>query len=140
MPMTGKRTLSWLGAATATLALGAAAAWLLWPDRQRITAQSYARLRPGMTRAAVEDLLGGPGRSRQDFSAWLDNRSPTIGAGTDLLNEHRHQPGIAYWYQDSGVIVLRFDAEGRVADQQFLQVRVSTARQRLRRLLERIGW
>jgi hypothetical protein len=93
-----------------------------------------------MTRAEVQNLLGGPGRTRQDFSRWLDNRSPAAGYGPDLLNEHRNQPGIEYWYQDTGVIILRFDADDRLADQQFLQVRVSTARQKVIRFLERTGW
>jgi hypothetical protein len=140
MHMTVKRKLRWLGAATGTLVLCAVAAWLLWPDGHRITAESYERLRPGMTRAEAQDLLGGPGSTRQDFSLWLNNRSPTTGYGTDLLNEHRNQPGIEYWYQDSGIIILRFDSEDRVADQQFLQVRVSTSRQSVNRLFERLGW
>ena len=138
--MTRKRKLKWLGTATATLVLGAATAWFLWPAGQPISAETYERLRPGMTRTEVEDLLGGPGRTRQDFSCWLNNRSPTTGCGTDLLNEHRNQPGIEYWYQDGGIIILQFDADDRVADQQFLEVRVSTSRQRAIRLLERIGW
>jgi hypothetical protein len=70
----------------------------------------------------------------------MDNRSPVMGPGVDLLNEHQNQPGIEYWYQDSGVIILRFDSDDRVADKQFLQIRVSSARQRVVRLWERIGW
>jgi hypothetical protein len=93
-----------------------------------------------MTRTDAEQFLGRPGRTGQDFVAWLDNRTPVMAAGTDLLNEHSGLPGIEYWYSDAGVIILRFDAEGRVADKQFLQIRVSTARQRVNRLLERFGW
>jgi hypothetical protein len=135
-----RRKRSWLSAAIATLVLCAAAAWFLWPTGHRITVETYERLRPGMTRGEVEDALGGPGGTRQDFSRWLNNRSPTTGSGTDLLNEHRDQPGIEYWYQDGGVIILRFDSDGRLADTQFLQMRVSTSRQRVIRLRERIGW
>ena len=113
---------------------------MLWPAHHRITAETYERLCPGMTRAEAEGLLGGPGGTRQEFRGWLNNRSPTIGSGTDLLNEHRNQPGIEYWYQDSGVIIVRFDSEDRVADKQFLRVSVSTSRQRVARLLERFGW
>jgi hypothetical protein len=137
MALKGKRT--WLAAAIATLVLCAAAAWLLWFDRRLITTETYGRLHPGMTRAEAEDLLGGPGRTRQDFSDWLNNRSPTTGPGTDLLNGHRNEPRIEYWYQDSGIIILRFDSDGRVADKQFLQMRVSTARQWVIRMRERLG-
>lgn len=70
----------------------------------------------------------------------MNNRSPMIGSGSDLLNKHRDQPGIEYWYQDSGVIVLRFASDNRVADKQFLQMRVSASRQRVIRLLESLGW
>jgi hypothetical protein len=134
-----RRKRTWLAATVATLVLCAAAAWFLWLDRPFITAETYEQLRPRMTRAEAEDLLGGPGRTGQDFSDWLNNRSPTTGSGTDLLNGHRNEPGIEYWYQDSGVIILRFDSDGRVADKQFLQMRVSTARQWVIRMRERLG-
>jgi hypothetical protein len=133
-----KRRLRWLVVVSVTLVLCGTSAWLLWPPRPRITAETYERLRPGMTGAEAEELLGGPGRSGQDFSDWLNNRSPTTGSGTDLLNSGL--PGIEYWYQDSGVIIVRFDSEGRVADKEFLKMRVSTLHQRLMRLRERIGW
>jgi hypothetical protein len=93
-----------------------------------------------MTRAEAEELLGGPGGTSEEFVRWLNNRSPTIGSGTDLLNEHSNLPGIEYWYEDSGVIIVQFDAEGRVADKQFLGMRVSTSHQRIVRLLEGVGW
>jgi hypothetical protein len=135
-----KRKLKWLGVATAILVLCAAATWFLWPNGRLITADTYARLDTGMALAEVEGLLGSPGGTRQDFSLWLNNRSPTLGSGTDLLNGQRSQPGIRYWYQDSGVIIVCFDPDGRLADKQFLQVRVSTLRQQVNRLLERVGW
>ena len=143
-----KRKLKWLGAAFASVVLCAAAAWFLWPTGhlasprgQHVTAETYERLRLGMTRDEVEDLLGGPGGTRQDFVNWNNNRSPTHGAGNDLLNEQRDLPGIEYWYQDSGVIILRFDSDKLVADKQFLnKMRVSTSRQRIVRLWERIRW
>jgi hypothetical protein len=136
-----KRKLKWLGAVIATLVLCAAAAWILWPAAgQPITLATYEQFRPGMTREEVDGVLGCPGRTRNDFSVWMDNRSPTAGFGNDLLNEHRDQPGIEYWFQDTGVIILRFDSDNRIADKQFLTMRVSTSRQRVIRLMERYGW
>ena len=135
-----KRKLKWLGAASATLALCAAAAWLLLPSGPPITVETYEWLRLGMTREEAQGVLGGPGGSRQDCVLWMDNRSPVNVAGSDLDNGQRGVPGIRYWYQDSGIIVLRFDADNRVMDKQFQRVRVSTSRQRVNRLLERIGW
>jgi hypothetical protein len=133
------RKRKWLAAALAALLLSAAT-WFLWPTSHTVTAEVYEQLHPGMARAEVEGLLGCRGGTRQDFSRWLNNRSPTVGAGSDLLNGQRNQPGIEYWYQDSGVIIVRFDADDRVADRQFLQVRESTASQVVRRWLGRFGW
>jgi hypothetical protein len=135
-----KRRLKWLAAASATLVLAAAVAWFLRPAGPPITAETYERLRPGMTRAEVEGVLGGPGRTRQDCVRWMDNRSPTTGLGSDLDNGQRTNPGIRYWYQDSGIIIVQFDADDRLMDKQFEGVRVSTVRQRVNRLLERFGW
>jgi hypothetical protein len=138
--MASKRKLKWLGAASAALALCAAAAWLLRPAGAPITVETYERLRLGMTREEVEGGLGGPGGTRQDCVLWMNNRSPVNVAGSDLNNGQRGVPGIRYWYQDSGIIILRFDADNRVMEKQFQQVRVSTSRQRVNRLLERLGW
>jgi hypothetical protein len=93
-----------------------------------------------MSRREAEDVLGGPGGTRQDFVLWLDNRSPVMGPGEDLLNERRDEPGIKYWYEDSGIVVVRFDSDDRVADTEFLTVRESTARQRYNRFREWLGW
>lgn len=135
-----RRKGKWLGAGIAVLALCATAAWLLWPAGTPITEETYRKLTPGMTRGEAEGLLGGRGGTRQDFVVWLDNRSPVGGPGEDLLNGRRAEPGVAYWYADTGVIILRFDAEDRVAGTQFLRVRESTVRQALRRLPARLGW
>ena len=138
--MTLKRRQKWLRAALVTLLLSCAAIWFLWPSSDSITVETYQRLRLGMSHSEVEAMLGGPGGTRQDFADWMDNRSPVEGLGVDLVNEHRDQPGIKYWYQDSGIIVLRFDSDKLVADKQFLGMRVSTVRQRFIRLGELIGW
>ncbi len=125
-----------LQAVSATLILCGTTAWLLWPAHQAITAETHERLCRGMARAEAEELLGG---THEDFVDWLNNRSPKIGSGNDLLNEQSNQPGIEYWYEDSGVILVRFDSEGRVADKQFLEMRVSTFQQRIARSQEGVG-
>jgi hypothetical protein len=140
-----KRKMTWLGAMIAILALCATAAWFLWPADHPITVERYERIRHGMSRDEVEVMLDGPGATGQDFSRWLNNRSPTIGSGSDLLNlqwvnGQWVQPRIKYWYQDSGIIIVRFDDDDRIADKQFLTMRVSTSRQMVIRFLERIGW
>jgi hypothetical protein len=138
--MAAKRKLIWLGAALAILLLCAAAVWFLWPAGPSITVETYERLRPGMSRSEVEGMLGGPGGTRQGFVLWMDNRTCFMGPGEDLLNENREQPGIKYWYHDTGIVVVRFDDDDCVAAKQFLSVPESSRRQRLRKLREWFGW
>ena len=88
------------------------------------------------SRECLEDLAG-PATS---LSRWLDNRSPKVGTGTDLLNEFSHLPGIKYWYSDNGVIIVRFDSGGQVADKELLGITVSTASQTLIRVGEWMEW
>ena len=136
--MKHKRSL--LAAAVAVVLACAAAAWALWLANRPTMAEAYERLRLRMPHDEVERMLGGSGRTSDEFVRWLDNRSPVIGTGTDLLNEYSHLPGIEYWYSDNGVIIVRFDSGGRVADKQLLGISVSTARQTIIRVREWMGW
>jgi hypothetical protein len=54
-----KRKLKWLAIVVAVLLLGFGAALLLWP-RDRITAESWQRVRIGMTEDEVVGILGSP--------------------------------------------------------------------------------
>ncbi|HVC99229.1 MAG TPA: hypothetical protein VND64_36530 [Pirellulales bacterium] len=138
--MGSKLKPKWVGAAIATLIMCAVAIWLPWLGGHRINMQIYGNLSVGMTHAQVEELLGDSGGTRDDFVVWLNNRSPVMGPGVDLVNEFRDQPGIRYWYQDSGIVVIRFDSDNRIADKLFLSVTESTLSQKLRRFFERYGW
>ena len=102
-------------------------------------AEAYGLIHPGINRQEVASLLGRPGKKRDEFSSWLNNRSVLFAAGNDLINGSRLQPDIEYWYQDSGILILSFEANGRVADKQLLRVDVSTWRQWVNRLIERLG-
>jgi hypothetical protein len=136
--MKSKRSL--LAVTVAVVLVCAAAAWCLWPANFPIMAEAYERLRIGMPHDEVESMLGGSGKTRDELVRWLDNRSPNVGTGTDLLNEHSHLAGIEYWYSDNGVIIVRFDSGGLVADKQLLGMTVSTARQKLIRVQEWMAW
>src|SRR5215467_633386 len=57
-----KRKLKWLAVVLAVLLLGFGTALLLWP-RDPITAESWKRIRVGMTVEEVERILGRPGES-----------------------------------------------------------------------------
>ncbi len=137
--MARKVRRSWAIIASVCLVPCVAVVWLLVWSTRPSPAWAYERIRPGATRAEVASLLGGPGKSREDFSRWLNNRNPRVAAGNDLVNKYRHLPGIEYWYEDSGITILRFGPDDRVADQQLLRVDVSTPRQWFNRLRERLG-
>jgi hypothetical protein len=126
--------------ALVTALLLCATAWLLAPSRSSITLETYQKVCRRMSRSEAEGVLGGTGGTRQDFVLWLDNRSPIYGPGKDLLNEHQNEPVTRYWYQDSGIVVVRFDSQDLVADKLFLSVRQSALRQKFNRLRERLPW
>jgi hypothetical protein len=72
------------------------AVWWFWP-RTLITAENFARLAPGMTRAEVEGILGGPAG---DYSSRADdvcNRVSTVNP----------RPGVVtHWWGGNEVIIL----------------------------------
>jgi HAMP domain-containing protein len=98
-----KRKRSLLAAAVAVVVVCAAAAWCLRLANLPTMAEAYERLRVGMSHDEVARMLGGSGRTDDEFVRWLDNRSPVVGKGTDLLNEYSHLPGIEYWYSDNRI-------------------------------------
>src|SRR6516165_6934928 len=55
-----KRKLKWLAIVLAVSLLGFGTALLLWP-RDRITAESWEKIRIGMTEEEVAEILGGRG-------------------------------------------------------------------------------
>jgi hypothetical protein len=63
-----KRKLKWLSIVLAVSLLGFGTALLLWP-RDRITAESWQKIRIGMTEEEVAEILGGPGMSREEAAA-----------------------------------------------------------------------
>jgi hypothetical protein len=65
---TMKRKLKWLAIVLAVSLLGFGTALLLWP-RDRITAESWQKIRIGMTEEEVVEILGGPGMSRDEYWA-----------------------------------------------------------------------
>ena len=78
----------------AGLAVVAAGVVVLWPRPDRITRENCDRIRPGMTRAEVEAILGPPddyrtGRGESDFGD--DNASRWVGDPTGF------RVGIAGW-------------------------------------------
>ena len=115
-------------AAVAGFALGtcAAALWLWLGSHGRISFSSYQKIQPGMTRAQVESILGGPARQEVALLG-VDARS-----GTWLGEE---------WWGEDGVVFVGFDAAGKVNYKEFrehwLKVEPPDPPQRLRSWLAR---
>jgi len=65
---TMKRKLKWIAAVLAVLLLGFGTALLLWP-RDRIGAESWQKIRIGMTESEVENILGSSATA--EFLAFL---------------------------------------------------------------------
>src|SRR5262249_13956400 len=107
-----RKKKTWIVVVLVIMVIGPAA-WFLWPTEKPITIEMYQQLRIGMSLGEVEAFLGVSGSSRQDFVLWAhDNHKISYqqgGAGKDLLNKHREEPGIdKYWFGGTGAIVVRF--------------------------------
>ena len=105
-----KRKLKWLAIVLAVSLLGFGTALLLWP-RDRITVESWQKIRIGMTEDEVAEILGGPRMSWSEFEARYV-----------ALQKQIKMPGVAWrpdtdkvWMGQRGILILRFD-EGRVIE------------------------
>ena len=132
-----KRKLKWLAIVVAVSLLGFGTALFLWP-RDRITAESYAKIRLGMKEKEVEKILGGPAISSKEFSdrwkAW--GKPLTI----ERVTSEGEVSGLSKkWWDRRGIMEINFDQGGRVVGKWFLdgQFGESTFIDRLR---DWLGW
>src|SRR5262249_56779776 len=73
-----KRKLKWLAVVLVVLLVGFGTALYLWP-RDRITAESWQKIRIGMTEDEVAEILGGPGMRREEDIAENDRLEKELG-------------------------------------------------------------
>jgi hypothetical protein len=83
-----------------------------WPRPDLVTQEAYDRIRMGMSRAEVENILGPPG----DYSS-----GPTSGGigYLGILEARTRGTEAASWNGDTGEILLTFDDERRVTTMHF---------------------
>jgi hypothetical protein len=97
----------------ATLLVTLVAVWLLWP-RTAITRENAEKIRPGMTLAEVEAILGGPARD--------ESTGPPASDLSEALEAY-DRPGRLKWQSDHVVMWLNLDAAGNVGQVSTVPVR-----------------
>jgi hypothetical protein len=92
----------------------AAWVWLFWP-RTAITLENARKIRPGMTLAEVEAILGRPERDEFQFGMLVVNPVP----GGDLLNPGWVPGCHRRWTSRQASVGVFFDADDRVFDRHY---------------------
>jgi hypothetical protein len=105
----------------------AVAAWLLWPSTA-ITRENAERIRPGMTLAEVEAILGGPPRDESTGPRIKEGDPPEAAESGIYLfqlavgNARAIHP-CKLWQSDGVLIRVDLDADERVTGSDWLAVR-----------------
>jgi len=146
-----KRKLKWLAAVLVVLLLGFGTALFLWPrDHDRITVESWKKIRIGMTEDEVAEILGGPGMSGEEAQR-LEKELARIGKPPIQFSEEIQQEpevGLPFikerskvWLGHRGALIIEFDGnpEGRVRRKMFCEIQSSEVTF-LDRLRDWLGW
>ena len=147
-----KRKLKWLAIVLAVSLLGFGTALLLWP-RDRITAESWQKIRIGMTEDEVAEILGGPGMTFNEFFAQRERLEKELGRPPfEIEIRGQVEPvGVAFhppvvvgstakiWTGRRGTIIIELDRENRIRLKEFQGVRW-TNQGILDRLRDWLGW
>ena len=144
-----KRKLKWLAIVVAVALLGFGTALLLWP-RDRITVESWQKIRIGMTEEEVAEILGGPGMSREEDIADMARLANELGRAPfedqgPWLEEPLMMRGVLIWHRDNiwvgrrGSIVIELDRDNRVRWKSFHGLRWINGNI-LDRLRDWLGW
>jgi len=142
-----KRKLKWLAIVLAVSLLGFGAALLLWP-RDRITAESWQKIRIGMTEEEVAEMLGGPGVSHAESFAQYQRLEKELGKfpyeiGDPSLEEPKGFVAVAdtvkVWTGRRGVILIDLDQDHHVCWKNFHGLRWINGNI-LDRLRDWLGW
>jgi hypothetical protein len=115
------RRLRWAVAVVALLGFGAAAL-LLWPQPEsvrRFTRELYDRIRPGMSLAEVEGVLGCPPGF---YETSLIENDPERTESNELHND-QNWVKLAGWQDDGAVITLGFNQAQEVTGKRYAPLR-----------------
>ncbi|HMF15956.1 MAG TPA: hypothetical protein VKE98_02065, partial [Gemmataceae bacterium] len=119
-----------------------------WP-RDRITAESWQKIRIGMTEEEVAEMLGGPGMSYQEADAQYDRLEKELGRPPFQMQElGMEEPEVRrrfvldrvkVWTGRRGSIAIELDQNQHVRWKHFQGVRWTNAGI-LDRLRDWLGW
>jgi hypothetical protein len=131
-----KRKLKWTAVVLVVLLAGFGAALFLWP-RDRITAESWRKIRIGMTEEEVAEILGGPAMTDEESFPPCEFEDPK-------LVEVESKAGVGVrtvkaWTGRRGIILIELDQENRVFWKNFQGVRWTNGGI-LDRLRDWLGW
>ena len=140
MVMAMKRKLKWTALVLAVLLLGFGTALLLWP-RDRITVESWQKIRIGMTEDEVAEILGGPSitgeEARAEYVRLLNELGrPPYEIDDPWLEEPDDQRLVGHrtriWIGRRGAIGIELDQDNHVCWKGFHGVRWTNLLDRLR--------
>ena len=142
-----KRKLKWLAIVVAVSLLGFGTALFLWP-RDRITVESWQKIRIGMTEDEVAEILGGPGMTDKEFRAENDRLGKELGQRPwqpeGLIMEEPKNKFVDFdraktWMGRRGMIVIELDQDNNVCWKHFVRLRWINQGV-LDRLRDWLGW
>jgi len=148
---TMKRKLKWLAIVLAVLLLGFGPGLLLSP-RDRITAESWHKIRLGMTEDEVAEILGGPGMNFEEALAERDRREKERGIPINIRDQEFEVPKRGHekgenifakdraklWISWRGYIIIELDQDNLVCWKRFQGMQWTGGI--LDRLRDWLGW
>jgi hypothetical protein len=147
MVMAMKRKLKWLAIVLAVSLLGFVGALLLWPQ-DRITAESWEKIRIGMSEKEVVEILGGPGMSyAEDVAQYQRLLKELDQPPWEFKGPRLYEPEdkgvfddrVKVWNGRRGSIEIELDQDNHVCWKHFRGVRW-TNQGILDRLRDWLGW
>jgi hypothetical protein len=125
-----KRKLKWLAIVLAVSLLGFDTALLLWPP-DRVTAESWQKIRIGMTEEEVAEILGSPSVSYAEFQAECVRLQKELGKPAYKFDDPRMEEPqnnerlvvwdrVKIWTGRRGSMMVELDQDNHVTWKHFL--------------------
>jgi hypothetical protein len=136
-----KRKLKWIGVVLAVLVVGFGVTFVLLP-RDRITVDSYNKIRIGMTEKEAEEILGGPGikfrEAERKYGKHFRGREIQL---EDRVGEQKGkiETDTKLWIGRRQILFIDFDQSGHVRTKHLDELR-SADSSFLDRLRDWLGW